>query len=250
MSIRQIAAATGLPKSTVSDTVRQLSNSGQLEQPERITGADGKSYAATRPAPAPAQAPGARSWPPSTAPADPGLPCPLRLRSRAEHSVMAASPEDRGPVMSHTAADLTPTAPARPRRWRLWVGLGVAVAAVIGGTVAELSTHRTPGPLAADPAGASACANLAQWIKGDLDDPATGKPYNGVLVSEVLAGYAKDATTPGIKATASELMTGDVGNLLKANGGPSSLQLANLPKLHAACVAAGVHMPAYAEPGN
>lgn len=51
MSTRQIASATGMPKSTVSDAVRQLSGSGQLSQPERITGSDGKDRPASRPTP-------------------------------------------------------------------------------------------------------------------------------------------------------------------------------------------------------
>jgi transposase-like protein len=58
MSIRDIAKATGLPKSTVSDVVQQLSEAGQLAQPERITGADGKERPATRPAPQPTPTPG------------------------------------------------------------------------------------------------------------------------------------------------------------------------------------------------
>jgi hypothetical protein len=53
MSTRQIAESTGMPQSTVSDTVRQLTGSGQLSQPERITGADGKDRPASRPTAAP-----------------------------------------------------------------------------------------------------------------------------------------------------------------------------------------------------
>jgi ParB-like chromosome segregation protein Spo0J len=53
MSIRQIADMLGVPKSTVARDVAQLSHSGQLEQPERIKGADGKDRPASRPAPAP-----------------------------------------------------------------------------------------------------------------------------------------------------------------------------------------------------
>jgi hypothetical protein len=36
---------------------------------------------------------------------------------------------------------------------------------------------------------------------------------------------------------------------VKAYGGPASLRFADLPALHAACVAAGEKMPAYVEPG-
>lgn len=50
MSIRQIAKATGLSKTTVARNVDQLSHSGQLDQPKRITGTDGKSRPSTRPA--------------------------------------------------------------------------------------------------------------------------------------------------------------------------------------------------------
>jgi ParB-like chromosome segregation protein Spo0J len=49
LSIRQIAEATGVSRGTVANDLAQLSNSGQLEQPERITGADNKSRPATRP---------------------------------------------------------------------------------------------------------------------------------------------------------------------------------------------------------
>jgi hypothetical protein len=51
MSIRGIAEALGVSRGTVANDVAQLSKSGQLEQPERITGADGKSRPASRPTP-------------------------------------------------------------------------------------------------------------------------------------------------------------------------------------------------------
>lgn len=66
MSIRKIAEATGLPKSTVADSLAQVSEPGHL--PETITGADNKTYAASRPAPKPANTP-EPAEPPSTAPA-------------------------------------------------------------------------------------------------------------------------------------------------------------------------------------
>jgi hypothetical protein len=68
MSIRQIAEATGFSKTTVARDVDQLSHSGQLEQPERVTGADGKSRPASRPAPETPGPAGAAVTPP----ADPG----------------------------------------------------------------------------------------------------------------------------------------------------------------------------------
>lgn len=73
MSIRQIAEATGLPKSTVSDDLRQLSDTGQLDQPERITGADGRERPATHPPKTP-EPDGAVTAPPSGSGIDgPGL---------------------------------------------------------------------------------------------------------------------------------------------------------------------------------
>ncbi|MFD2772824.1 ParB/RepB/Spo0J family partition protein, partial [Leucobacter albus] len=41
-SIRRISELTSVPKSTVSDAVRELSETGQLEQPETVRGNDGK----------------------------------------------------------------------------------------------------------------------------------------------------------------------------------------------------------------
>lgn len=67
MSIRQIAVETGLPKSTIADDLRQLSDAGQLDQPERITGVDGRDRPATRPTPTPGPSDSA-----ITPPVDPG----------------------------------------------------------------------------------------------------------------------------------------------------------------------------------
>jgi hypothetical protein len=53
MSVRAIAAETGLPKTTVARDVAQVSHMGHL--PETVTGADGKTYRASQPErPAPA----------------------------------------------------------------------------------------------------------------------------------------------------------------------------------------------------
>lgn len=49
MSIRAIAAVTGLTKSTVANDVAQLSRVGQLNQPERINSRDGRRRPATQP---------------------------------------------------------------------------------------------------------------------------------------------------------------------------------------------------------
>lgn len=46
-SIRTISRTLGVPRSTVADDVSELSETGQLEQPERIQGADGKERPAT-----------------------------------------------------------------------------------------------------------------------------------------------------------------------------------------------------------
>jgi len=49
MSIREIAKATGLPKTTVARDLAQVSQMGHL--PEKVTGSDGKEYAPSRPTP-------------------------------------------------------------------------------------------------------------------------------------------------------------------------------------------------------
>jgi ParB family chromosome partitioning protein len=49
LSTRRISSALGIAKSTVHDGLRQLSESGQLDRPERVEGADGKSRPATMP---------------------------------------------------------------------------------------------------------------------------------------------------------------------------------------------------------
>lgn len=47
-SLRQIGATLGVPKSTVADDVSQLSESGQLTEPEKITGTSGRPYPAKK----------------------------------------------------------------------------------------------------------------------------------------------------------------------------------------------------------
>lgn len=49
MSLRAIAAETGIPKSEVGRSVQQLSQLGQLDQPERVKSLDGKERPATQP---------------------------------------------------------------------------------------------------------------------------------------------------------------------------------------------------------
>ena len=104
--------------------------------------------------------------------------------------------------------------------------------------------------LAEDPAGAQACHQLAGWINGDLKDPDTGKPLKKGIAATVLAQDAIKSTTPAVKAAAgTDLMDDPVIAQVKAYGGPASLRFADLPALHAACVAAGEKMPAYVERG-
>jgi transposase-like protein len=55
-SIRAIAELTGIPKSTVADDLRQASETGQFEQPDRIEGKDGRERPATMPPSQPSQA--------------------------------------------------------------------------------------------------------------------------------------------------------------------------------------------------
>lgn len=52
MSLRAIAAETGIPKSEVGRSVRELSQLGQLDQPETIKSLDGKSRPSAQPRPA------------------------------------------------------------------------------------------------------------------------------------------------------------------------------------------------------
>lgn len=48
LSHRAIAGVIGVSSNTVALLISRLSASGQLEQPERVTGRDGKHYAAQR----------------------------------------------------------------------------------------------------------------------------------------------------------------------------------------------------------
>ena len=52
LSVRAIASATGVARNTVREDLRQV---GQFDPPGEITGADGKTYAASRPTPEPEQ---------------------------------------------------------------------------------------------------------------------------------------------------------------------------------------------------
>lgn len=135
------------------------------------------------------------------------------------------------------------------RTTRLWIILPVG-AALLAATVVISFVLLRGGGIDGDPAGTTACRNLAAWIRGDVSDPKTGKPEAKAIMSGALADEAKDSTTPAIKAAAGEDLMADpsFGGLLQGYGGPDSLRFANLRALHGACVAAGMKMPAYAEP--
>lgn len=92
LSIREIAKETGLPKSTVSDDLRQVSGSGHL--PATVTGSDGKKYASTRPTSAPGPTDAADS-----PPADPGASPALAVESPAP-----AAPQEPDLIPEHDAA--------------------------------------------------------------------------------------------------------------------------------------------------
>jgi hypothetical protein len=141
------------------------------------------------------------------------------------------------------------TAELGPRSRKWLIGTAATVLLLVLGAVAAYLVTRRSDPLASDPAGAQACHQLAAWINGDLKDPDTGKPLTKFLAGDVLAQDAIASTTPAIKAAAGADLTDDPAiSLLKAYGGPGTLRIADLPALHAACVAAGEKMPAYAEP--
>jgi hypothetical protein len=135
----------------------------------------------------------------------------------------------------------------RSRGWLIVSAVAVLLLFLVG-VAAYLIVDRSD-PLANDPAGAQACHRLADWIKGDLKDPATSAPLTKAITANVLAQDAYNSTTPAIRAAAgADLMDDPIIGQLKANGGPQTLRLADLPKLHAACVGVGEKMPAYAEP--
>jgi hypothetical protein len=127
----------------------------------------------------------------------------------------------------------------------LIAGILLLIASGIG---AYVFTRPDSDPLArTDPAGAAVCRNLRSWINGDVKDK-DGKPLDSLMASMLAAQQAEHSTTAGIRATVSDLMDDPAVGLLKAYGGPSEFRIANLPQLHAACVAAGESMPAYVEP--
>lgn len=112
MSVRAIAAETGLTKSTVANDLAQLSNAGQLEQPERIKSLDGKERPATqpqreRPEPPPTET---RAFDPHEDDPEP-WPIPAAEVERAESVGLVVRPESPA---AEGAESVRPVSPARP----------------------------------------------------------------------------------------------------------------------------------------
>lgn len=151
--------------------------------------------------------------------------------------------------MTQSATDPTVTATAKRRRWPWIAAAAIVVLAALA--IGGYQLHDRSRPLADDPAGATACKMLAQWIQGDVKDPDTGKPYAKLVLATGVSNSAAASTTLGISAAVGgDFMDTDAGALLKSYGGPASFRVTDLPKLHDACAAAGVKMPAYAEPAG
>ncbi len=88
MSVRQIASATGISRGTVSNDLAQVSNSGHL--PDKVTGSDGKTYAASRP-----QTPGSAGTAPPADPAPASAPALAPAGGSGCESCGGAIPEDQ-----------------------------------------------------------------------------------------------------------------------------------------------------------
>lgn len=133
-------------------------------------------------------------------------------------------------------------------QWFVLLGVALGVLGLIAGAyVGYRQMTRTGLERLADrdPQGAKACEGLARWLEGTLKG-SDGKPVNKLVMAASAAEFAKDSTTPAIKATAGDdLMSGDAGALVRQAGGPLSLRLADVQRLYGACDAAGVEMPAY-----
>lgn len=121
-------------------------------------------------------------------------------------------------------------APAARRRWPTSAIVAcIALAAVLAGVVAFVVYSGTL--YFKDPAGAKACSMLSDALdRGNL------KLQDSMDIGDV----GKDSTTPAIRATVH----------LNPKAGPDLDALALLDELHAACVEAGVRMPAYTEKGS
>lgn len=109
-------------------------------------------------------------------------------------------------------------------RWGVAAIASAATALLIGAYLFASSTMWWQ-----DPAGSRACAMLSDSI-----DPGTGKINGSLKNSTAIAEQAKDSSTAAIRATVREHPElADVGSAI----------LADLDRLHAACVQAGRDMP-------
>jgi hypothetical protein len=100
-----------------------------------------------------------------------------------------------------------------------------------------------------DPSGAAACQMLTEWLDGAID-PDTDKPYDRMVAAVAVSDAAAAAKTAQIRAAVGAWAFDDQAlALLRSTGQPvENMRFADLAKLHAACVQAGVSMPAYAAP--
>jgi ParB-like chromosome segregation protein Spo0J len=109
MSIRAIADATGLPKSTVARDVDQLSRMGQLSQPDRTTGLDGKERPASQPRRTPTSVPDAvRQAVKDVTPEDLPASAPGEGRSAGLPSALSGADVSDASVVGDVAADELP----------------------------------------------------------------------------------------------------------------------------------------------
>ena len=95
-SVRAIAGALGVPKSTVHDDIRQLSESGQLNQPEAVRSLDGKDRPPVSPRPTPVNRPESRDL------AEPSAPAPT-VRSRRDPDTLMQPTDDERLLNNFTA---------------------------------------------------------------------------------------------------------------------------------------------------
>ena len=133
----------------------------------------------------------------------------------------SATPVLESDAMTSEAAQPPFAPPPRSRsKWLLPLA-GVVVAGLVG---AGIWLFLDRDFAAGDPYGAQACESLSGWIRGE-ETGGDGRPLNPYTMALAVGAFTQQATTAEIRA---------------ASG--------NLPKLHAACVGAGVDMPEYREP--
>lgn len=121
-------------------------------------------------------------------------------------------------------------APAVKRRWpTAAIVTCTALATVLVGVVAFAFYSGTL--YFKDPAGAKACSMLSDA----LDREPTDNKAVSLDLAIAIGDIAKNSTTPGIRATIS----------VDPSRGPEYDALPDLEATHAACIEAGVDMPAY-----